>query len=129
LGGDVFNIFGGQHAAARIGRMLDRVVDQAHVAIDEVIPGAGLLPQATIDEVAVNVAQGHSAASSRRRRRKLGWESLPMVESRQNLLKFYHNTASRQPALRDLCRLLLSLHPRRSLGVDECIVGTRSKGR
>ena len=45
LGGDVLDILGREEPTPRVGGMLDHVVDQAHVAIDEVIPGAGLLPQ------------------------------------------------------------------------------------
>ena len=64
LRGDIFDVFRGEQATTRVGDVLDHVVDQSHVAIDEVVPGAGLLPQAAIDELAVNVAQGHDVASS-----------------------------------------------------------------
>ena len=64
LGRDVFDVFGGQQAAPRIGNVLDHVVDQAHVPVDKVVPRPGLLPEAAIDELAVNVAQRHGGASS-----------------------------------------------------------------
>jgi len=40
------------------------MVDQAHVTIDEIVPGAGLFPQAAINELAVNITQGHGVAPS-----------------------------------------------------------------
>ncbi len=59
LGGDVFDVFSSEKAAARVSDVLDHVVDQSHVPIDEVLPGTRFLPQAAINQLAVNVAQGH----------------------------------------------------------------------
>ena len=35
---------------------MDDMVDQAHVSVDEVIPGSGLLPKATVEKLAVEEA-------------------------------------------------------------------------
>ena len=72
LGGDVFHVGLGDHLAAGMGDMLDDVVDQAQIAIDEVVPGTGLLPQTPVDEFTINVAQGHGDASSQGRRLMTG---------------------------------------------------------
>ena len=82
LSRDVFDVFGSQKAASRVGDVLNHVVDQAHVAVNEVVPCAGLFRQAAIDELAVNVAQGHGGASSRRRMlRSIQWDRLERWES------------------------------------------------
>ena len=54
--------------------VVDHVVDQPHVAIDEVVPGAGFLPQTTVDQLTVDVAQGHGRASSPRKRTRVASE-------------------------------------------------------
>ncbi len=44
---------------------MDHVIDEAHVAIDEIIPGPGFLPQTAVDKLTVDIPQGHGRASSR----------------------------------------------------------------
>jgi hypothetical protein len=51
-----------------MGHMVNDVVDQAEIAVDEVIPGSGFLPETPVDEFPINVAQRHGAASSQGRR-------------------------------------------------------------
>jgi hypothetical protein len=51
-----------------MGHMVDDMIDQAQIAVDEVIPGAGFLPETPVDEFTINVAQRHGAASSQGRR-------------------------------------------------------------
>jgi hypothetical protein len=51
-----------------VGDVVDDVVDHSQVAVDEVIPGTGLLPQTPVDKFPINVAQGHGDASSLGRR-------------------------------------------------------------
>ena len=43
---------------------MDHVIDQPHVPVDEIVPGAGFLPQAAVEQLAVDLAQGHGRASS-----------------------------------------------------------------
>ena len=88
LRGDVLDILGGQDAAPRVGGVLDDVVDQAHVAIDEVIPGTGLLPQATVEKVAIDVTQRHGPASSGRRRHDRRCRKIPVpgIRERNSLI-------------------------------------------
>jgi hypothetical protein len=52
---DIFDVLRGNHAAPRVGSMLDDMVDQAHVTVHEIIPGTGLLPQAAVDEATIDV--------------------------------------------------------------------------
>ncbi len=69
LGGDILNVSLGEHEAARVGNMMNDVVNQAHVTINEIVPGPGFLPQATVEKLSINVAQGHWRASSHSSRR------------------------------------------------------------
>ena len=106
LGGDILDVLGRNDAAPRVGGMLDDMVDQTHVPIDEVVPGAGLLPQAAVDEITIDVTQRHGAASSRRRRRHWRCRKFPArgTDTAMETVQFYHKWADRQPADGDLER-------------------------
>ena len=66
VGGDVLDVGLGQRDAPRMGDVVDHVVDQAHVAVDEIIPGFGLVGQATVEQLAIDLAERHGRTSSSR---------------------------------------------------------------
>ena len=72
LGGDILHVGLRDGPAPGMGHVLDHVVDQAQIAIDEIVPGPGFLPKTPVDELTINVAQGHGDASSRERALEVG---------------------------------------------------------
>jgi hypothetical protein len=70
LRGDVLDVRRGERLAAGVGGVPDDVIDQAHVPIDEVVPGPRLVPQAAVDQMAVDVAQRHGQDSPGGHRRR-----------------------------------------------------------
>ena len=60
--------------------MLDHVVDKPHITIDEIVPGAGLLPQAAVNQLAVNISQGHGDCPlSQKKARDDGGAALELI--------------------------------------------------
>ncbi len=64
VGGDVLDIGVRERDAPGMGDVVDDVVDQAHVAVNEIVPGLGLMAQATIEQLFVDLAKRHGRTSS-----------------------------------------------------------------
>lgn len=70
LGRDVLDVGRAQDEAPGVRHVVDHVVDQAHVPVDEVVPGTRLVAEAAIEQLAVDVAEGHGRSSSPGKGRK-----------------------------------------------------------
>jgi hypothetical protein len=44
--------------------MMNHMVNEPEITVHEVIPGAGILPQAAVDQLTVDLAEGHGRSSS-----------------------------------------------------------------
>src|SRR5206468_1639844 len=56
---EVFDVFGLERGAAEVGGVVDDVVNQTEKAVDKIVPGAGLVREAALQQVAIDRCQGH----------------------------------------------------------------------
>ena len=61
LGRDILDVFGLQWDAAQMRRVVNNMIDQTNEPIHEVVPGARLAVQATLEEGSINRRQCHGA--------------------------------------------------------------------
>jgi hypothetical protein len=59
LGDDILGVFGAQGDTAEVGGMVDDVINQAKIAVHEIVPGADFVLQAALEKVAVRGRQCH----------------------------------------------------------------------
>ncbi len=64
FGCNIFDVFGGNFGAAKVGGVVDDVVNQTQIPIDKIVPRAGLLSQTALEQLAIDRCHSHGLHAS-----------------------------------------------------------------